>query len=98
MREVVRSRLARVRRSSTSVPADCRGRERSTYLASVMVLAASEDKLPRRLRREPDDAVDLGLDKIEKPSGAYHLVWSRDLYEIATALIAAGERPGPTAP
>jgi glucoamylase len=32
--------------------------------------------------------------KIENPSGAYHLVWSRDLYEIATALLAAGDRAG----
>jgi glucoamylase len=28
---------------------------------------------------------------LENPSGAYHLVWSRDLYEMATALIAAGD-------
>src|SRR5918999_71412 len=27
-------------------------------------------------------------------SGAYHLVWSRDLYHIATALLAAGDRAG----
>jgi glucoamylase len=31
---------------------------------------------------------------LEDPSGAYHLVWSRDLYQIATALIAAGDRRG----
>jgi glucoamylase len=30
----------------------------------------------------------------QNPSGPYHLVWSRDLYEIATALIADGDRPG----
>jgi glucoamylase len=28
---------------------------------------------------------------LENPSGAYHLVWSRDLYEMATALLAAGD-------
>jgi glucoamylase len=28
----------------------------------------------------------------QRPSGPYHLVWSRDLYEIATALIADGDR------
>ena len=27
----------------------------------------------------------------DEPSGPYHLVWSRDLYQIATALIAAGD-------
>jgi glucoamylase len=31
---------------------------------------------------------------LENPSGAYHLVWSRDLYQIATALIAAGDTAG----
>jgi glucoamylase len=25
------------------------------------------------------------------PSGPYHLVWSRDLYQVATAQIAAGD-------
>ena len=29
---------------------------------------------------------------IEKPSGVYHLVWSRDLYQVATAQLAAGDR------
>lgn len=29
---------------------------------------------------------------LETPSGAYHLVWARDSYEIATALIADGDR------
>ena len=31
---------------------------------------------------------------LENPSGAYHLVWARDLYEIATALIADGDLAG----
>src|SRR3954465_70482 len=31
---------------------------------------------------------------LENPSGAYHLVWSRDLYQIATALKAAGDTAG----
>ena len=30
----------------------------------------------------------------DDPSGPYHLVWSRDLYQIATGLIAAGDRAG----
>ncbi len=35
-----------------------------------------------------------GTGQVERPSGPYHLVWSRDLYQIATALLAAGDRPG----
>ena len=31
---------------------------------------------------------------LQTPSGPYHLVWSRDLYEIATALIADGDTAG----
>jgi glucoamylase len=31
---------------------------------------------------------------LENPSGAYHLVWARDLYQIATALAAAGDTAG----
>ncbi|HEV7823896.1 MAG TPA: glycoside hydrolase family 15 protein [Mycobacteriales bacterium] len=71
-------------------PASVR-RWRTTYDVSAMVLAASEDKTYRGgfvaspgrpwawanvLRRFP----------------VYHAVWSRDLYQIATALIAIGDR------
>jgi glucoamylase len=37
-----------------------------------------------------------GLDSrgADDTSGAYHLVWSRDLYQIATALLAAGDEAG----
>jgi glucoamylase len=80
--------------------------ERTTYDVSAMTLAAHEDKTFRGAyiaspsmpwvwgsegangntlldNRGPDDT-----------SGAYHLVWSRDLYQIATALLAAGDRGG----
>jgi glucoamylase len=33
-----------------------------------------------------------GRNSIEKPSGVYHLVWSRDLYQVASAQLAAGDR------
>jgi glucoamylase len=66
--------------------------ERSLYRVSAMTLAASEDKTRlRRLRRLADVAVAFGRDD---PSAPYHLVGSRDLYQIATALIAASDRAG----
>jgi glucoamylase len=65
------------------------------YWASVVVNAVSEDKrntgafvaspsMPWVWGQEVDD--------LSAPSGAYHLVWSRDLYQHATALLAAGDR------
>ena len=81
--------------SLDAVPASAAAVE-ETYLASVLVLAAAEDKLnPGALVASPsapwvwgDDVPDLS-----KPSGAYHLVWSRDAYEFGTALWAAGDEP-----
>ncbi|MBN1207855.1 MAG: glucoamylase [Myxococcaceae bacterium] len=65
---------------------------RVTYDVSLMVLAASEDKLHRgAFIASPSMPWAWGLG-LEQPSGAYHLVWSRDLYQIATALLAAGDR------
>lgn len=66
--------------------------ERQAYLVSAMVLAASEDKIHRGAYvASPTMPWVWGTDN---PSGPYHLVWSRDLYEIATALIAQGDRAG----
>jgi glucoamylase len=65
------------------------------YNASVMTLAAHEDKTYRGgYIASPSMPWIWGTSKIENPSGAYHLVWSRDLYQIATALIAAGDTAG----
>jgi len=65
------------------------------YNASVMTLAAHEDKTYRGgYIASPTMPWVWGTDRIENPSGAYHLVWSRDLYQIATALIAAGDTAG----
>ncbi len=36
---------------------------------------------------------ELTIDEKNPRSGPYHLVWSRDLYQIATALLAAGDKP-----
>jgi glucoamylase len=57
-----------------------------------MVLAASEDKAHRGAYvASPTMPWRWGK---EAPSGPYHLVWSRDLYQIATALIAEGDEAG----
>jgi glucoamylase len=59
---------------------------------SVLVLAASEDKAnPGAYVAAPAAPWAFGRDD---PSGPYHLVWSRDLYQIATGLIAAGDTAG----
>jgi glucoamylase len=68
--------------------------QQQLYAVSAMVLAASEDKTYRgAFVASPTMpwAWGTGLDN---PSGAYHLVWSRDLYEIVTALIADGDLAG----
>jgi glucoamylase len=64
------------------------------YDMSLMVLAASEDKTYRGASiASPSMPWAWGDDSIEKVSGPYHLVWARDLYHVATAQLAAGDRP-----
>jgi glucoamylase len=68
---------------------------RDAYDASAFVLAASEDKQhPGAYIASPSMPWDWSQLTLEKPSGVYHEVWSRDLYEIATALIADGDTAG----
>ncbi|MEA2437687.1 MAG: glucoamylase [Thermoleophilaceae bacterium] len=69
---------------------------RRTYDVSVMTLAAHEDKTFRGgYIASPTMPWAWSQGKLETPvSGAYHLVWARDLYQIATALQAAGDRAG----
>ncbi|HWI72762.1 MAG TPA: glycoside hydrolase family 15 protein [Baekduia sp.] len=68
------------------------GDERDLYTTSIMVLAASEDKTHRGAYvASPTMPWVWGT---LAPSGPYHLVWSRDLYQIATGLIAAGDTAG----
>ena len=63
------------------------------YDTSLLVLAASEDKTYRGASvASPSMPWAWGQNTIEKPSGVYHLVWSRDLYQVATAQLAAGDR------
>jgi glucoamylase len=67
-------------------------KQRQLYRVSQMVLAASEDKRNSGAYvASPSMPWAWGA---ENPTGPYHLVWSRDLYEIATALIAEGDRAG----
>jgi glucoamylase len=66
--------------------------ERDLYTTSAMVLAASEDKAHRGAYvASPSMPWRWGK---EAPSGPYHLVWSRDQYQVATGLIAAGDVAG----
>jgi glucoamylase len=65
--------------------------QRRLYTASAMVLAASEDKASRgAFIASPSIPWAFGTGLIN-PSGPYHGVWARDLYEIATALTAEGD-------
>ncbi len=68
--------------------------ERQVYYASVMVLAALEDKTYRGgFVASPTMPWSWGTNAaLENPSGAYHLVWARDLYEKASGLLADGDR------
>lgn len=76
-------------------PAPASARDwRTTYDVSVMVMAASEDKTYRGAFIASPTMPWVWGTGLENPSGAYHLVWSRDLYQIATALLAAGDRAG----
>ncbi|WP_431823762.1 glycoside hydrolase family 15 protein [Burkholderia sp. F1] len=62
------------------------------YNAAVMSLAAHEDKTWRgAFVASPSMPWAFGA-ALDHRSGPYHLVWARDLYQIATALIAAGDR------
>jgi glucoamylase len=90
---------------SKSVPQSASGMQ-TTYDVSLMTLAAHEDKTYRGAYiASPSMPWVWGgvgangnrlLDNrgADDTSGAYHLVWSRDLYQIATALLAAGDRGG----
>ena len=65
------------------------------YHASVLMVAAAEDKLHRGAVVASPSAPWVWGDNVpdlSKPSGAYHLAWSRDSYEFATALWAAGDK------
>jgi glucoamylase len=63
------------------------------YGVSVMTLAAHEDKTHRgAFIASPTMPWSWGTGFEQPTSGVYHAVWSRDLYQIVTALLAAGDR------
>jgi glucoamylase len=77
-------------------PASVRGNrgEYAEYLASVLMLAAAEDKAnPGAVVASPTEPWAWGqeISGLSSPSGAYHLVWARDAYQIGTGLLAAGD-------
>lgn len=70
--------------------------ERDVYRSSLLVLAASEDKHNRGAYvASPSFPWAFGTDRQIAPEfGSYALVWPRDLYQIATGLLAAGDDAG----
>lgn len=68
--------------------------ERRAYAVSQMVLAAAEDKTYRgAFIASPSMPWAWAFnDKLAAESGPYHLVWPRDQYQMATALLAEGDR------
>jgi glucoamylase len=85
------SYLASLKRPPASV-----GRNLRLYQQSLMVLAASEDKLnPGASVAAPNMPWVWGTLTLENPadghSGPYHLVWPRDFFHVVTAQSAAGD-------
>ncbi|GAA1269346.1 glycoside hydrolase family 15 protein [Saccharothrix xinjiangensis] len=70
-----------------------RAADRDLYETSLMVLAAAEDKRnPGAFIASPSFPWAFGFDREVAPEfGSYALVWPRDQYQIAGALLAAGD-------
>jgi glucoamylase len=66
------------------------------YTTSLMVLAATEDKRhPGAFIASPSMPWAFGFDRtVAEEFGSYALVWPRDLYQVASAMLAAGDRAG----
>ncbi|AXB45539.1 glycoside hydrolase family 15 protein [Amycolatopsis albispora] len=79
-------------RGLKKTPASVAG-DRDLYEASMLMLAASEDKQnPGAFIASPSMPWQFGDNGPGwLPSGTYHLVWPRDLYQIATGMLAAGD-------
>src|SRR5271166_1355009 len=68
--------------------------QQQLYAVSAMVLAVSEDKTYRGAFVASPTMPWAWSTGLDNPSAVYHAVWSRDLYEIVTALIADGDLAG----
>jgi glucoamylase len=65
----------------------------SMFELSAMVLKAHEDKTYRgAMIASMSVPWGFAINASKPTAGGYHLIWGRDLYEIATALMAAGDR------
>jgi len=68
-------------------------RYRRQYQISAMVLKAHEDKThPGAIAASLTIPWGNDVDASKEDVGGYHLVWARDLYEVATAFLAIGDR------
>lgn len=68
-------------------------RYRKQYQISAMVLKAHEDKThPGAIAASLTIPWGNDVDASKEDVGGYHLVWARDLYEVATAFLAMGDR------
>jgi glucan 1,4-alpha-glucosidase len=68
-------------------------RYRRQYQISAMVLKAHEDKThPGAIAASLTIPWGNDVDASKEDVGGYHLVWARDLYEVATAFLAMGDR------
>jgi glucoamylase len=65
------------------------------FRLAAMVLKAHEDKTYRgAMIASMSIPWGVAVPSTEADVGGYHLVWARDLYEVATGLLAAGDRAG----
>ncbi|HEV3316084.1 MAG TPA: glucan 1,4-alpha-glucosidase, partial [Candidatus Angelobacter sp.] len=76
---------------STLKPVEARYRRQ--YQISAMVLKTHEDKThPGAIAASLTIPWGNDVDASKEDVGGYHLVWARDLYEVATAFLAIGDR------
>ncbi len=70
-----------------------KGRYRAQYNMAAMVLKGLEDKTHRgAMIASPSNPWGAGSNANETNTTGYHAVWPRDLYHVATAFIAMGDR------
>jgi glucoamylase len=70
-----------------------KGRYRAQYNMAAMVLKGLEDKTHRgAMIASPSNPWGAGPNANEANTTGYHTVWPRDLYHVATAFIAMGDR------